>query len=220
MQKTMLARIGPLPLSFSQLFTNRHPQPMILIMSNLCKPIRAGRGSGVNGFCLSMGASTRALRGGVRVTAILAIMAMLAMKEAPTPHHATGTFEIKRTSLPLADPSTDKALGRMSFDKQFHGDLEGTSKGEGLTAGNPQTGSAGYVAMEYVTGTLAGRSGTFVFQHSATMNHGAQQLSVIIVPESGAGQLAGITGKMTINVVDGKHLYDFEYTLPETEKPK
>lgn len=138
-------------------------------------------------------------------------------KEPPTSHHATGTFEIKRTSQPLADPSADKSLGRMSFDKQFHGDLEGTSKGEGLTAGNLQTGSAGYVAIEFVTGTVGGRSGTFIFQHSATMDHGAQQLSITIVPESGTGQLAGITGKMTINVVNGKHLYDFEYTLPETK---
>lgn len=105
----------------------------------------------------------------------------------------------------------------MSFDKQFHGDLEGTSKGEGLTAGNPQTGSAGYVAIEFVTATLQGRSGTFVFQHSAIMDHGAQQLSITIVPESGTGQLAGITGKMTINVVNGKHFYDLEYTLPETK---
>jgi uncharacterized protein DUF3224 len=138
-------------------------------------------------------------------------------KEASMPHHAKGTFDVKLTPQPLADPSADKSLGRMSSEKQFHGDMEGSSKGEMLSAGSVQKGSAGYVAIEFVTATLQGRSGTFVFQHSATMDHGAQQLSIIVVPDSGTGQLTGITGKITINIVNGKHFYDFEYTLPEAK---
>lgn len=101
----------------------------------------------------------------------------------------------------------------MSLDKQFHGDLEGTSKGEMLTAMTSVQGSAGYVAIERVSGTLHGRSGTFVLQHNATMTRGAPQLAIIVVPDSGTGQLAGLAGKMTINIADGKHSYEFEYTL-------
>jgi len=104
----------------------------------------------------------------------------------------------------------------MSFDKQFHGDLEGTSKGQMLTAGSVAKGSAGYVAIEKVTGTLKGRSGTFIFQHSGTIAHGTQQLNITVVPDSGTDQLTGIAGTMTIQIADGKHSYDFEYTLPET----
>lgn len=123
---------------------------------------------------------------------------------------ATGTFDVKLT--PQATP--DSAVGRMSIDKQFHGDLEGTSKGEMLMHGTATAGSAGYVAMEQVTGALAGRSGTFVLQHSGTMNRGAPQLTVTVVPDSGTGQLVGLTGKMTIDIVDGKHLYTLDYSLP------
>ena len=138
-------------------------------------------------------------------------------KAATMTQHATGTFEVKLTPQPLAGQSdpNDKSIGHMSGEKQFHGDLEGTSRVEMLSAGSPQKGSAGYVAMERVTGTLKGRSGTFILQHSGTMNHGDLQLSVTVVPDSGTGQLAGITGKMTINVVNQKHSYDFEYTLPQ-----
>jgi hypothetical protein len=103
----------------------------------------------------------------------------------------------------------------MSIDKQFHGDLEGTGKGEMLTAGT-DTGSAVYVAIERVTGTLQGRSGTFVLVHHGTMTRDAQQLTITVVPDSGTDQLVGLAGAMAINIVDGKHLYDFEYTLAET----
>ncbi len=104
----------------------------------------------------------------------------------------------------------------MFIDKQFHGDLEATSKGTMLAAGTgAKNSSGGYVALEIVTGTLKGHTGTFVLQHSATMNRGVPQLSVTVVPDSGTGKLTGLTGKMNITIVDGKHSYDFEYTLPE-----
>jgi hypothetical protein len=104
----------------------------------------------------------------------------------------------------------------MSIDKQFHGDLEAVSKGEMLSAGTSVKGSAGYVAMERVTGTLQGRSGTFVLQHNATMTRGAPHLQIIVVPDSGTSELEGLGGTMAINIVDGKHSYLFEYTLPGT----
>ena len=104
----------------------------------------------------------------------------------------------------------------MSLDKQFHGDLDATSKGEMLAAGTEVKGSAGYVAMERVTGKLHGRSGTFVLQHSGTMNRGSPQLSVTVVPDSGTDQLEGLVGKMAIKIEGGKHFYDFEYALSET----
>jgi hypothetical protein len=84
-----------------------------------------------------------------------------------------------------------------------------------LTAATSVKNSAGYVAIEKVTGTLQGRSGTFILQHSATMNRGAPQLSLNVVPDSGTGQLTGITGSMTIKIENGKHFYGFDYTLAE-----
>ena len=125
--------------------------------------------------------------------------------------HATGTFEVKLTPQATDDP----ALGRLTIDKQFHGDLEGTSKGQMLTAMTDIKGSAGYVAIERVTGTLSGRAGTFALQHTGTMTRGAQQLSVTVVPDSGTGALAGLVGKMSIQIEGGKHSYEFEYSLPE-----
>src|SRR5437764_10250185 len=105
---------------------------------------------------------------------------------------ATGTFEVKL--LPLAPDDKDAGLGRMSIDKQFHGHLEATSKGEMLSAMTTVKGSAGYVAMERVTGSLSGRGGSFVLQHSGTMTRGAPRLIVTVVPDSGAGELAGLAG--------------------------
>jgi hypothetical protein len=103
----------------------------------------------------------------------------------------------------------------LTIDKQFHGDLEGTSRGEMLATRTAVEGSAGYVAMERVTGKLNGRSGSFSLQHSATMTRGAPQLSITVVPDSGDGELEGIAGTMRIDIADGKHSYRFEYTLPE-----
>ena len=130
-------------------------------------------------------------------------------------NRATGTFEVKLNPQQLTDKAADTTLGRMSIDKQFHGALEAVSKGEMLSAGTGIKGSAGYVAIERVSGTLQGRSGAFVLQHSGTMTRGAAQLSVSVVPDSGTGQLVGLVGRMTINIVDGKHLYHFEYTIEE-----
>ena len=130
---------------------------------------------------------------------------------------ASGTVRGASSALGRSDDQAEGAtLGRMSIDKQFHGDLEATSKGEMLTAGTGVKGSAGYVAIERVTGTLHGRSGSFVLQHSGTMTRGAPQLTITVVPDSGTGELAGLAGRMTIEIADGKHSYDFEYTLAET----
>jgi hypothetical protein len=130
--------------------------------------------------------------------------------------HASGPFEVKMT--PQEDKISGTTVGRMNIDKQFHGDLEATSKGQMLMSGIPgKGGSAGYVAMEQVTGTLHGRSGTFFLQHSGTMTRGVPQLSVTVVPDSGTGQLVGLAGKMGVRIeADGKHFYEFEYTLAET----
>ena len=138
-----------------------------------------------------------------------------APKGAAMPSHATGTFEVKLTPQGEGDKAERSTLGRMLIAKQIHGDLDGTSKGEMLTAGTDVKNSAGYVAIERITGTLQGRPGSFVLQHSGTLTRGAPLQSITVVPDSGTGQLAGITGKMTITIAEGKHSYDFEYTLPE-----
>lgn len=128
--------------------------------------------------------------------------------------HASGPFEVKVTPLPPDDKAQDATVGRMSIDKQYHGDLEGTGKGQMLTAGTDVKGSAAYVAIERVSGTLKGRTGTFILQHSGTMTRDSRQLSITVVPDSGTGQLAGLTGKMNIIIAaDGKHSYDFTYSL-------
>jgi len=130
--------------------------------------------------------------------------------------HATGPFGVKIDPQPPAEKGGGAAIGRMLLDKQFHGDLEATSKGTMLAAGTgAKNSSGGYVALEIVTGSLKGRTGTFVLQHSATMNRGVPQLSITVVPDSATGQLTGLAGKMNITIADGKHSYDFEYTLPE-----
>ncbi|MGH9348488.1 MAG: DUF3224 domain-containing protein [Vicinamibacterales bacterium] len=128
------------------------------------------------------------------------------------PTRARGTFDVT-----LGPPADDKgegtSLGRMSIDKRLRGDLEGTSKGDMLTAVTDVKGSAGYVAIERVSGTLHGRRGTFVLQHTGTMTRGAQQLTIAVVPDSGTGQLVGLTGTMDIIIADGKHSYDFQYRI-------
>lgn len=135
-------------------------------------------------------------------------------KEVVVSEHARGTFEVKMAPLPPDDPAADASIGRMSIDKQFHGDLEATSKGQMLSAMGSVKGSAGYVAMEKVSGTLKGRRGSFVLQHSGTMNRGVPQLIVSVVPDSGTDQLTGIAGVLEIIIEGGKHSYNFEYSLP------
>jgi len=134
--------------------------------------------------------------------------------------HAAGSFDVKLSAQALAveDKVEGAALGRMSIDKQFHGDLEASSKGEMFSAMSGTPGSAGYVAIEKVSGTLHGRSGNFVLQHNATMTRGKPALNIIVVPDSGTGQLAGLSGTMTISIADGKHSYRFDYLLT-TETP-
>jgi hypothetical protein len=132
--------------------------------------------------------------------------------EAPMTLHATGPFDVKVT--PQDDKSEDPLFGRMTIDKQYHGDLEGTGKGQMLTASTAVKGSAGYVAIEKVAGTLKGRAGSFALQHSGTMNQGSPHLTITVVPDSGTGQLKGIAGTMDIKIAEGKHSYDLEYTLP------
>jgi len=130
--------------------------------------------------------------------------------------HASGTFDVKLTPQ-TDDKGGDPALSRMTIDKQFHGDLEGTSKGQMLAAGDAKS-SGVYVAIEKFNGTLKGRSGTFILHHTGLMTRGVPQLSITVAPDSGTGQLAGLTGKLTINIAaDGKHSYEFEYTLPVTK---
>src|ERR1700678_1765020 len=136
----------------------------------------------------------------------------LAQKGTTMSGRASGPFDVKLTPQ---DDKLDPTLGRMTIEKTLHGDLEGTSKGQMLTATTDVKGSAGYVAIERVTGTLHGRSGSFVLQHSGTLTKGAAQQSITVVPDSGTGQLVGIAGKMTITIADGKHSCDFEYTLPK-----
>jgi hypothetical protein len=126
---------------------------------------------------------------------------------------ANGPFDVKMTPQPPEDATGGGGLGRMALDKQYHGDLEASSKGQMLAARSSVPGSAGYVAMEVVNGALHGRAGTFVLQHSGTMDRGAPQLVINVVPDSGTGELTGIAGKMAIVIAEGKHSYDFEYTL-------
>jgi hypothetical protein len=131
--------------------------------------------------------------------------------------HASGPFAVRVTPQKPDNKEAEAAgFGRMSLDKQFHGDLEAASKGEMLGAMTEVDGSAGYVAMERIEGTLNGRSGTFVLQHSGTMTRGVQQMTITVVPDSGTGGLGGITGSMTIIIkVGGKHFYEFEYQLAQ-----
>lgn len=127
--------------------------------------------------------------------------------------HATGLFDVTLTP----QPSTTglPLLGRLRIDKTFSGDLSATSIGEMLTAGTHTKGSAAYVAIEQVTGSLGGRSGSFVLRHVGNMNRGMPELLVSVVPDSGTGELIGLAGTLTISITDGKHGYAFDYTLPK-----
>ncbi len=131
------------------------------------------------------------------------------------PTLAQGRFEIKLNPLPPYNTDPDARLARLSIDKQFEGDLAATSQGEMLSAQGRVEGSAGYVALERVSGTLHGRRGTFVLQHNGLMTRGAPSLTVTVVPDSGTGELVGLAGQMAIIIVDGQHSYEFAYTLPQ-----
>jgi hypothetical protein len=126
--------------------------------------------------------------------------------------HARGSFTVDVKPL---TPAPAEGLSRFSIDKKLHGDLEATSKGEMFSGGDPQQGMAGYVAIEVVTGTLHGRHGSFALQHSATMDHQGRKMSVQIVPGSGTGEMKGISGTFDIQIANGLHSYDLEYSMPK-----
>ena len=169
---------------------------------------------------------------GTAIIALVVILESLAGAQAPSsspnqapnnvqkgsamPGHAAGPFDVKVTPQPADEKVGDPSVGRMALDKQFHGDLEATSKGQMLATMTDVKGSAGYVAMERVSGTLHGRKGTFALQHTGTMTRGTPSLTITVVPDSGTGELVGLTGTMGIRIVEGKHSYDFSYTLPAT----
>jgi len=134
-------------------------------------------------------------------------------KEMLMTTRATGTFDVKMT--PVEDNFLGEGTGRMTGDKQIHGDLEGIGKGEMIFAKANVEGSGAYVAIEKITGTLHGRKGSFIFQHSGWMAHGEQHMTITVVPDSGTDELVGLAGKFNIVIdKDGKHSYEFDYTLP------
>ena len=126
---------------------------------------------------------------------------------------ATGTFDVKLSPQPEAEESTGPSVARLRINKEFSGELEGVSKGQMLSIGTLIAGSAGYVAIEQVTGSLNGRRGSFALQHSGILNRGEGQLSINVVPDSGTEELEGLSGTMKIIIQDGKHLYEFDYTM-------
>jgi hypothetical protein len=126
--------------------------------------------------------------------------------------HGHGTFTVKVAPL---TPAPAEGLARFSIDKEIHGDLEATTKGEMYSGGDPKAGAAGYVAIEVVTGTLAGKKGSFALQHSATMDASGLKMTVLVVPGSGTGELKGMAGTFAIKIEGGQHFYDLDYTLPE-----
>ena len=158
-------------------------------------------------FCVSLGFGS---------SAYTQTPATTTPKDSMMAHRAIGTFEVKLTPLPPDDKTENATISRMSIAKRIHGDLEAISKGQMLAAGTAAKGSGGYVALEQISGTLHGRRGTFVLQHSGAMTRGVPQLTITVVPDSGTDELAGLAGKMTISIVDGKHSYAFEYTFAKT----
>ena len=151
----------------------------------------------------------------VSVLAMLGLAAALGQAQqtgVPKMQHAHGTFTVKVAPL---TPAPAEGLGRFSIDKEIHGDLEATTKGEMFSGGDPKSGAAGYVAIEVVTGALAGKKGSFALQHSATMDATGLKMTVLVVPGSGTGELKGIAGTFAIRIENGQHFYDLDYTLPE-----
>jgi len=140
-------------------------------------------------------------------------------KEPVVTTHAKGTFDVKLNPQPPDDKSSDgtsdAGIARMILEKQLHGDLEGTSKGQMLAFSTGAKNSGAYVAIEKIAGTLQGRTGSFALQHIGAMSRGAYQLNITVVPDSGTGQLEGIAGTFSIQITDGKHFYDFAYTLAQ-----
>jgi hypothetical protein len=128
---------------------------------------------------------------------------------------ASGTFDVTMTPQPTGDSVAESGIGTLTIAKRLHGDLEGTSVGVMVASRSPVEGSAGYVAMERITGALHGRRGSFVLQHIGTATRGALQLSVTVVPDSGTDELVGLSGRMAIIVAGGAHSYEFDYSIAE-----
>ncbi len=128
--------------------------------------------------------------------------------------NATGTFDIQLTPQPSSGQASTPVVNRLTINKHFTGDLEASSTGEMLSVTTEVKGSAGYVAIELVNGSLSGRSGTFVLQHSGLMDRGNPQATIAIVPDSGTGGFIGLKGTMAIRMEAGKHFYDLKYSLP------
>ena len=174
-------------------------------------------------------AACAGLRRNARTMGIAAICALLAVDAAAVGRRgqnlpekgtnmtkrAEGTFDVKVTPATVADLAQAAGVGAMSIEKQYRGDLEATGQGEMLHAATEVKGSGVYVAIEKVSGTLASRRGTFLLQHSGTMRRGEPQLTVTVVPDSGTGELAGLTGRMNIIIADGKHSYELEYDFED-----
>jgi Protein of unknown function (DUF3224) len=139
---------------------------------------------------------------------------VVAAQGAIVTEHASGTFEVKLAPSGEADKAEGSTLGSYSLEKQYHGDLEASAKGTMLTAGTDVKGSAGYVAIERVTGALKGHKGSFVLQHNGMLTRGTPQQNIVVVPDSGTGELTGLTGKLTVIIESGKHSYEFDYSLP------
>jgi hypothetical protein len=135
-------------------------------------------------------------------------------KQKTLPGHAAGAFEVKISPLTLSEQSADPKMGRMSIEKQYHGELEAIAKGEMLTAQSEMKVSGVYVAVERVSGTLNGKKGSFAMHHTGVMNRGKPELRISVVPDSGTEDLQGLTGTMKIRIENGKHFYDFDYSLP------
>lgn len=135
------------------------------------------------------------------------------VKQGKSMNKASGTFEVKLTPQ---DEGANAPVGRMTIDKQFQGDLVGTSKGQMIMASSTSVqSSAGYVAIEKVSGTLGGRRGSFYLQHSGTMTRGVGELTITVIPDTGTDELTGLRGKMNIIIANGKHSYEFEYSLDQ-----
>ena len=172
---------------------------------------------------------TRGRARGLKVTAVFAFLVcvvllltyirmrtigVVAAQGAIVTEHASGTFEVKLAPSGEADKAEGSTLGSYSLEKQYHGDLEASAKGTMLTAGTDVKGSAGYVAIERVTGALKGHKGSFVLQHNGMLTRGTPQQNIVVVLDSGTGELTGLTGKLTVIIESGKHSYEFDYSLP------
>jgi hypothetical protein len=152
---------------------------------------------------------------------LTACVAASAIDKEPlmTSHTVTGPFDVQLAPQALSGVADQSGLGRMSLDKRFHGALEAASTGEMLSFRSATPGSAGYVAMETVRGTLDGRAGSFVLQHSSTMTRGEPTQSITVVPDSGTDALDGLAGRMVVVIAPGgAHSYRFDYTLPDTAR--